>query len=148
MIPGTVDPTRPIDSELVLEFNTRSERARAEVAELVSETWAQSPLVLFTEVRGSRSPASKSVKELLKPYALLPRPVIFDVDQRTDEAVLRPLLFRLTSSKSLPIVIVGGKVMAAQELVTLDASGDLTDVLEAAGAVVDGLPGKFRKQAP
>jgi hypothetical protein len=65
-----------------------------------------------------------------------------------DEAVLTPLLFRLTSSKSLPIVIVSGKVVAVEDLVALDASGDLTDRLEAAGAVVDGLPAKFRKQVP
>ena len=51
MIPSTVDPSLPIDPELVLEFNTRSDRARTEVAELVSETWALNPVVLFTEVR-------------------------------------------------------------------------------------------------
>lgn len=50
-IPNTIDPSRPIDAELILGFNTRSARASAEVAELVRETWEINPVVMFGEVR-------------------------------------------------------------------------------------------------
>lgn len=50
-IPHTIDPTRPIDAELILGFNTRSSKASAEVSELVRETWEINPVVMFGEVR-------------------------------------------------------------------------------------------------
>lgn len=49
-IPTSIDPSQPLDADLILGFNTRSSRASAEVAELVRETWQITPVVLFGEV--------------------------------------------------------------------------------------------------
>jgi len=50
-ISPSIDPSKPLDAELILGFNARSSRASAEVAELVRETWQINPVVMFGEVR-------------------------------------------------------------------------------------------------
>lgn len=50
VIPTHVDPSRPIDPQLVLDFNTRSPQAVQEVEQLVADTWARYPVVLFSKV--------------------------------------------------------------------------------------------------
>lgn len=49
-LPTTVDPKKPVDPQLICGFDTRSEDAREEVNEMVSEVWANSPIVLFKQV--------------------------------------------------------------------------------------------------
>jgi hypothetical protein len=50
VIPYSVDPSRPIDPQLVLDFDTRSPRAVDEVRKIVEDVWAQNPVVLFSKV--------------------------------------------------------------------------------------------------
>lgn len=50
-IPDDVDPTKPLDPDLILDFDTRSQNARSEVEELVRDTWQRNPVVLFGKVR-------------------------------------------------------------------------------------------------
>jgi hypothetical protein len=50
-LPPTVNPNLPIEPQLVLDFDTTSERAPAELKELVEDTWASNPVVIFAEVR-------------------------------------------------------------------------------------------------
>lgn len=54
-IPSSIDPAKPIDAELIVGFNTQSPRAKAEVKELVSETWNINPVLAFGEVSRSCS---------------------------------------------------------------------------------------------
>ena len=49
-IPSFVDPSRPIDPQLVLDFDTRSPRAADEVRAIVEDVWTQNPVVLFAKV--------------------------------------------------------------------------------------------------
>lgn len=51
VIPSSVDPAKPIDPQLVLDFDTRSPHAVEEVDALVNETWARFPVVLYSKVR-------------------------------------------------------------------------------------------------
>lgn len=51
MIPPSIDPSSPVDPDLILEFNTRSPRAREEVKALMADTWAANPVVVISEVR-------------------------------------------------------------------------------------------------
>jgi hypothetical protein len=51
VIPPDVDPTRPIDPQLVLDFDTRSPRAEEEVDNIVSEAWFRNPVVVFSKVK-------------------------------------------------------------------------------------------------
>lgn len=55
-IPRSIDPTEPIDPQLVLDFDTRSPRATEEVNQIVEEVWSRYPVMVFTKVRHS-SPA-------------------------------------------------------------------------------------------
>ncbi|THH03503.1 hypothetical protein EW146_g10430 [Bondarzewia mesenterica] len=105
VIPSTVDPSLPIDPQLVLDFDTRSPRATAEVDEVVSDVWTRNPVVLFSKLH---SPVSREIKQLIYDMKLRPSSTVFEVDQRADADVLMPLLFRLTSSDTLPILLVGG----------------------------------------
>jgi hypothetical protein len=49
-IPSHIDPSKPLDAQIILGFNIRSPRARTEVEELVKETWSINPVVVFGEV--------------------------------------------------------------------------------------------------
>jgi hypothetical protein len=50
LIPPRLDPMRPLDPDVVLDFDTRGPRAREELDELVRDTWTRNPVVLFTKV--------------------------------------------------------------------------------------------------
>lgn len=51
VIPPDVDPTQPIDPQLVLDFDTRSPRAEEEVNNVVSDVWLRNPVVVFSKVK-------------------------------------------------------------------------------------------------
>ena len=97
VIPSNIDPTVPIDPQLVLDFDTRSPEAEDEIADVVVDAWMNNPVVLFTKVRYRmifhfrcwftffsqlRSAISREVKAILQDMDLKPPPTIFDVDQR------------------------------------------------------------------
>jgi len=50
MIPRSIDPTKPIDPQLVLDFDTRSPRAADEVNQIVQDVWSRYPVMMFTKV--------------------------------------------------------------------------------------------------
>lgn len=50
VIPGTVDPSKPIDPQLVLDFDTRTAHAAEEVETVVKDVWAQHPVMLYSKV--------------------------------------------------------------------------------------------------
>lgn len=49
-LPTNIDPSRPIDPELVLDFDTRSPRAEEGVKEIVEDVWRNNPVVVFSKV--------------------------------------------------------------------------------------------------
>ena len=51
VIPTDIDPTEPIDPQLVLDFDTRSPRAGEEVDNVVSDVWLRNPVVVFSKVK-------------------------------------------------------------------------------------------------
>jgi hypothetical protein len=51
VIPTDIDPTRPIDPQLVLDFDTRSSQAEEEVTDLVTDVWIRNPVVVFSKVK-------------------------------------------------------------------------------------------------
>lgn len=51
VIPLTVDPSRPIDPQLVLDFDTMSVRAPQEVEAMVEDVWTRNPIFLYSKVR-------------------------------------------------------------------------------------------------
>jgi hypothetical protein len=136
VIPFSVDPARAIDPQLVLDFDTRSQRASQELQVMVDDVWARNPVVLYSKFY---SPVSREIKSLLSGMNLRPEPTIFDVDLRDDALVLTPLLRRLTDSQDLPILLVGGKSIGSlQQIRTLQESGELQQMVTTAGAVVNG----------
>lgn len=50
VIPSNIDPSRPIDPQLVLDFDTRSPEAEGEIDDVVLGVWMNNPIVLFTRV--------------------------------------------------------------------------------------------------
>lgn len=50
VIPSTVDPSKPIDPQLVLDFDTRAAHAAEEVETVVKDVWAQHPVMLYSKV--------------------------------------------------------------------------------------------------
>ena len=50
-IPPSVDPSVPIDPQLVLDFDTSSLRATDEVQAMVDDVWLQNPVFLYSKVR-------------------------------------------------------------------------------------------------
>jgi hypothetical protein len=50
LIPPSVDPSVPIDPQLVLDFDTHSPRAADEVQAMVDDVWLQNPVFLYSKV--------------------------------------------------------------------------------------------------
>jgi len=135
VIPSNIDPTLPIDPQLVLDFDTRSPEAADEIADVVVDAWMNNPVVLFTKLR---SAISREVKAILQDMDLKPPPTTFDVDQRADAEVLTPLLFRLTNSTELPILLIGGRPVGSMDTIReLHTSGTLRTLVTRAGGVLD-----------
>lgn len=140
IIPSNVDPTQPIDPQLVLDFDTRSPQAATEIAQLEHDAWVRYPVVLYSK---SRSPVSRDIEKILLGLNLLPAPTVIEVEYRGDEEVLRPLLFRLTDTTELPILLVGGKTVGTvQEILYMHQKGDLSRKIAEAGAIIDGVKKK------
>ncbi|KAJ7091996.1 hypothetical protein B0H15DRAFT_1021316 [Mycena belliarum] len=141
VIPPSVDPTRPIDPELVLDFDTHGRQAMEEVTRVVADVWARNPVLLYGKLY---SPPTRELKALLSEMNLRPPPLFIDVDTRDDSAVLAPMLARLTAAADLPVLLVAGEpVGTLAQIRTLHASGELRRLVTASGAVVGG--GKRRK---
>lgn len=74
VIPPSVDPTKPIDPQLILDFDTRSPSAPQEVEAFVIDTWARNPVTLYSRVRPPPLPPfSFSFVRLASPTAYLLR---------------------------------------------------------------------------
>jgi glutaredoxin len=132
VIPSTVDPTKPIDPHVVLDFDTRSSRAAEEIRTMVDDVWSRNPVMLYCK---HYSPISREIKSILASMDLNPPPTIFDVDLRDDADVLGPLISRLTSS-DLPILLIGGQqVGSISDIRMLNASGKLQTMIATAGVV-------------
>ncbi|KAI0630429.1 hypothetical protein C8Q77DRAFT_1063733 [Trametes polyzona] len=144
VIPSSVDPSLPIDPQLVLDFDTRGPHAQEELQAVVRDVWARNPVMLYSKVH---SPVSREIKQILADLYLRPAPTIVDVDQRPDENVLVPLLYRLTSTQELPILLIGGRTVGSpKEIRYLAAKGELQRAITEAGGVVDGARKKKAKK--
>ncbi|KAF9237577.1 hypothetical protein BU15DRAFT_88721 [Melanogaster broomeanus] len=106
VLPRTVDPNQSLDPQLVLDFDTRSEKAKEELHRVVEEVWTRYPVILFSKLH---SADSREVRYMFSNLNLKPAPLVIQVDQREDADVLIPLLTRLTNVPSLPILLVGGQ---------------------------------------
>ncbi|KZW00591.1 hypothetical protein EXIGLDRAFT_604107 [Exidia glandulosa HHB12029] len=138
-LPITIDPSKSVDPDLVLEFNSRIANAEDDVRAAVEATWALNPVVIFADLKSGSPAASREMKHIVDSFKLFPNPTVFDVDQRPDEDVLRPLLERLTGTDVVPLAIIGGETFASlKELRRLQDSGSLEELITAAGAKVNG----------
>lgn len=50
MLPSDIDPSKPLDPQLVVGFDTRAEGAEKELEAVVEETWSNYPVVMFSQV--------------------------------------------------------------------------------------------------
>ncbi|KAJ3501004.1 hypothetical protein NLJ89_g9535 [Agrocybe chaxingu] len=137
VIPHHVDPSNPIDPQLVLDFDTRAPHAKEEMQAMVEDVWLRNPVFLYSKLY---SPPSREIKSILAKLNLRPDPTIIDVDVREDAEILTPMLKRLTRASELPVLLIGGKpvLATAEELGEMSKSGELQKLITAAGGVVNG----------
>lgn len=136
VLPPTVDATRPVDPQLVLDFDTQSHRAQEEVQAMVEDVWTRNPVFLYSKVY---SPVSRELKGILNNLNIYPSPTIIDVDVRDDAAVLLPVLQRLLPFPELPVLLIGGRAVGSiKEVRELEKSGELQKLITASGSTVDG----------
>jgi len=140
-----VDPSQPVPAELLVDFNIRSgDRARAELEDMVQNTWFEHPVVVFSMIH---SPRAREVKKIVEDYKLLPLPVIIEVDERRDSEVMIPLIQRVTGQDDFPILLVGGQAMGNVDAIrAAHESGRLKIDVAAAGAVIGGSEKKKKKK--
>jgi hypothetical protein len=50
VLPHTVDPSTPLDPQLVLDFDTRGPRASDEVRAMVEDVWSRNPVFVYSKV--------------------------------------------------------------------------------------------------
>ncbi|KAF8520414.1 hypothetical protein BU17DRAFT_46798 [Hysterangium stoloniferum] len=141
-LPDSIDPSSPIDPDLILEFDTRSLKASNELKQVVEETWTRLPVVLLSK---RYSPIGREIKAILSEYNLKPSPSVFDIDERADEAVMTPILHRLTATNALPVLLVAGQPIGSIEIIReLHNLGKLRQMVADSGAVI-GSSGKRKK---
>ncbi|KAF4567241.1 hypothetical protein EYR40_006238 [Pleurotus pulmonarius] len=141
MIPSSVNPSTPIDPQLVLGFDVA--RHPEEMAVVEDDVWTRHPVVLYSKHYSARS---RSIKAMLTSLELKPAPTFIDVDTREDASILAPILARLTQTPDLPVLIIGGHVLHTASpslgletlIESLHQSGDLDAIVANAGAVVGG----------
>ncbi|PFH49739.1 hypothetical protein AMATHDRAFT_95732, partial [Amanita thiersii Skay4041] len=144
VIPSFIDPSLPIDPQLILDFDTRGSRADQEVQAIVHDVWTRNPVFLYSKLY---SPVSREIKAILASLNLRPAPTIIDVDIRDDSDVLLPLLTRLTGSPELPVLIVGGKpISSVADIRSLDKKGELQNMIAVSGAVINGAKKKKHRR--
>ncbi|KXN90950.1 hypothetical protein AN958_03017 [Leucoagaricus sp. SymC.cos] len=142
-VPSFVDPSTPIDPQLVLDFDVRSPRAHQEVQAMVEDVWSRNPVFLYSRRYSS---ASRDVKSLLNSLRLKPAPTIIDVDVRDDADVLIPMLHRLTSNSEFPILLVAGRSIGTiQEIHRMEHDGTLRRMIAESGATINGAKHKKHK---
>ncbi|KAK0194999.1 hypothetical protein F5146DRAFT_1172686 [Armillaria mellea] len=148
VIPSFVDPSLPIDPQLVVDFDPQSPRVADEIQNMIDDVWtAASCLPLFKEPSLQLySPVSREIKAILTDLYLHPAPMIIDVDVREDSVVLEPLLERVLATDDLPILLIGGHYVGPiSNIRSLHNSGELKEMIRAAGAVIDGAKKKHKK---
>lgn len=50
VVPPHVDPSQPLDPQLILDFDTRGSRAQEEVISFTEDVWARNPVFLYAKV--------------------------------------------------------------------------------------------------
>ena len=50
-IPATVDPSLPIDPQLILDFDTRGPHAQEELQAVMQDVWIRNPVMFYSKVR-------------------------------------------------------------------------------------------------
>ena len=71
-LPDSVNPLVPVDPDLVLDFDTRTPKAAAEVRHLVEDTWTRLPVVLLSRVCPTPLHVHAPVTHVHMPAASLP----------------------------------------------------------------------------
>jgi len=136
VIPHSVDPTLPLDPQLVLDFDINSPRAKDELRAMVDDVWSRNPVFVYAKHFSS---SSREVKGILSGLNLWPEPMIIDADTREDKDILVPMLARLTSIPQLPVLIVGGSVVGStEEIQSLFENEELQKMITAAGSQING----------
>jgi glutaredoxin len=142
ILPPSVDPSQPIDPQLIIDFDTRADGAEAELKRLVAATWENYPVVMYTKP----SAVTRELRALIDAFNLRPTPIIIDINERPDIDALEPVLQRLTGSSSFPILLVDGSpinVSTSDRVQELSESGTLQILVTEAGAIING--GKRKK---
>jgi len=142
ILPPSVDPSQPIDPQLIIDFDTRTDGAEAELKRLVATTWENYPVVMYTKP----SALTRELRSLVDSFNLRPTPIVIDINERVDVDTLEPVLRRLTGSSSFPVLLVHGAlidVSTPDRVEELGKSGTLKKLLSEAGAIVNG--GKRKK---
>ncbi|KAG7446666.1 uncharacterized protein BT62DRAFT_932109 [Guyanagaster necrorhizus] len=143
VIPSFVDPSSPIDPQLVVDFDPQSPRVSDEIQNMIDDVWTRHPVFLYSKLY---SPVSREIKAILAGLHLHPAPMIMDVDVREDSTVLEPLLERVLSTDDLPILLIAGHYVGPiSNIRSLHESGELKEMIKAAGAVIDGAKRKHKK---
>lgn len=100
-----IDPSKPLDPQLILDFDHTKPTARQDMRQLESDMMALFPVILFGRMR---DPHHREMMKMLSQYKIDPPPLIVEVDQRADAETLIPLLARLLGSPQLPQLVLGG----------------------------------------
>jgi len=149
-LPQSVDPSKPIDPELVVDFDVRKERdeVERELAVMESSVWEMYPVILFSK---SHNAPTRDLQSVLKTMRLKPDVTVIEADTRVDASALSATLSRLTGMPSLPILLIGGKPVPVSTTTddettrTLVESGKLRDLIASAGVLVRDSEEKGRR---
>jgi hypothetical protein len=74
---------------------------------------------------------------MLADYKIIPAPLIIELDQRKDNAVLTPILARLLGTNELPLLTLFGKTLGSyHDVLEMREKGEFKSILESGGLSV------------
>ncbi|KAL7417821.1 hypothetical protein BDY24DRAFT_367712 [Mrakia frigida] len=140
VLPSTIDPSAPLNPDHVLSHSLPLSSGAREAAlkEMEKEAWTTWPVVL---VGREGDFWTKEARDLLSGERYFGKKQeglgLVYIDRRPDTLVLTPLLTRLTSTTTLPSVLIGGvPVGGFEHLKILHDSNKLAGILTHAGATI------------
>lgn len=110
VLPSDVDGSKPLDPQLILDFDIRGGRkAREELQVVRNQVWEENPVVIYAK---RFAPQTKLLLgNLVNPLNIHPPPAVFFVDERQDSDIITPVLQRVSESAQLAPVSLSGAVL-------------------------------------
>ncbi|CED85166.1 Thioredoxin-like fold [Phaffia rhodozyma] len=133
-LPANMDPTSPVDPEVVLDFDPYTSTAEGQLIDMEVSFWETFPIVLVYRYADA---SAKKIQSQLDQLHIHPAPVTVDLEARSDAAVITPLVQRLVDYPiDQPMLFIGGELIGGLTEIQDLKESKLKSLIRASGAKI------------